>query len=572
MSERLREQFVAYGEPIQHTPSFAELDARGDHIERPFFSAQEFPPPITDQRDHLPRRTQGFVSPEEVVVDAVRLRLPRYPETPPLSRWLAAATGVKDPRLIDEFGLPPVASLPARDREMNPALNRFGKPHGRDALEIIRFIGHRYPGLAARTLTHLAAEGGIVEEEFRDGYPYRQERPGEVMLVNFGYESDIGRKFARYLGWGAPIFTSVDAGSMWLADTADHLRVRPRLLEQPYLARDGKWHPLGQFFDLATHRKAEDQASSKDGFIEFKNQDPRPGHGMLNQGWADSAPAYRHADGSWANHNDGISAAEVQGYTYDAYRKAANIYRLVFNEPEKADELEGLAEELRDNFLNKYFVDHPEYGAFAAMGRDYDENGEARNLAVRHVNGLLAVLTSIMAGNRPDIVEKREGTIRTMMSEGMITPYGLRTMHEDEAAFHPGGDHTGSIWLHINEKAAQGSIALGLYGVAHYLRNGNRLTMMETNAANEYIRGDSVRKVRHNPRDITVLNGTNGWVYKKEIPGQLRQTWAIAALLRAQWDYADGIPTAATDPAAIALEQEILPKLPKQKFRGEVLG
>lgn len=599
----MRELFTPYGAPPQE-PTYEEIDkmAGGQYpdfligLENYGIDPQNISPADIERLHEIDRAQRPLVhtealpylSDDEVVLEVKDISVDRAPKPPSVLKIVMNLTkgtsdktldGAGDKRLrltdVGEHG-PAVASLPGSEDITDLAQRRFVSPHIRDALLFSKILRHRFPRLERGSLTYTAEKGGITKEEYSAERPFRQERPGKAMLVDFGMQDAGGRAFAKVLHWGFPIYTSVDAAPLFLDQTADYIKgdylkdeaKELDFLDEFYRARDDQEHPLGQFYDLAIDRLLTDLDESPDGFVEFKNL--APVGGMLNMAWADSAGAYVHKNGEWANHKAGIAAIEVQGYAYDSLIKAADIYRQQFQEPQKADMLEARARLLKHNFLTKFFVTD-ERGTYAAMGRDYDELGSPRNLEVRHVNMGLLLESGILDGNEPEVAAKREAIIKTLFSPEMLTKYGIRSLSKLETAYQPGGDHTGSIWGHINELVARGLLKHGYNGLAFYLRKGNWMVYNELHETPEYIRGDSETEVKVNPQDITVVNTKylDDWphTYKKEIRGQKWQAWMAAAVLACKYAYGNKnpirrLPIAAEDPDKAAFEAEILSRLP----------
>ena len=371
----IRESFIPYGNPPPE-PTFDELDAMGPYPEEPLLSMEEIDN-VRDLRYLLPEATQAQLAPDEIVVRVKDINLPEHTVPPSTFKTFMKLARVATLAQMGDNG-PAIAALGGED-ESDAAQNRFVAPHIRDAILTAKLRVRcrnteggiesrlRFPKLMRATLMHTAEEGGIIDEQFDPHRPFRQEKPGKAMLVNFGIRTPGGRKFSRYAGWGFPVFVSVDAAPLFISETADYVtEEEPGFLSEPYTARDGLEHPMGQFLDLAVERLLADLDGSKDGFLEFKNLDPRDDKGMLNQAWADSAGAYVHKDGEWANHKDGIAAVEVQGYAYDALIKAAGLYREKFQEPDKAAILEQRAAKLKRDFLDKFFITD-ERGTYARL-------------------------------------------------------------------------------------------------------------------------------------------------------------------------------------------------------------
>jgi hypothetical protein len=574
-SEYLRERFIPYGTPAEEPP-LADIDKMGPYPDNPLLSIEEVDEAnIADLRATLPDTIREQLSDDEIVVRINNVNVSKRPTAPSAIKILMALTGVTNLADIGQNG-PSVAALPGSENILDAAQRRFMACHIRDAILTAKLYRRtrdtngliterlRFPRLMRSTLIYAAEQGGIMDEVYDPTRPYRQEKPGKVMLVNFGPKSPGGRKFSRYLGWGHPIYTSVDANPLFISNLADYItHEEPDFLSEQYIARDGEEHLMGQFFDLAVNRLLADISESKMGFLEFRNLDPREGHGMINQAWADSAGAYVHADGRWANHDRGIAAAEVQGYAFDALTKAAGIYRNHFREPDKAMILEERASKLREEFLNNFFVTD-DRGTYVAMGRDYDENGQGRNLEVRHANMGLLLETGILDGDDPDSVFRRKAIIETLFADDLVTRYGFRSLSDREAAYRPGGDHVGQIWPHINESIARGLIKDGYHRLTRFIRRANWLIYAESHALPEYIRGDSDISVKINTYEIFVWNKRYRRMYIFEIPGQTNQAWASAAVLAAKYHFESSDSSHTYDAPLSNFEERILTRLPGQ--------
>jgi glycogen debranching enzyme len=82
-----------------------------------------------------------------------------------------------------------------------------------------------------------------------------------------------------------------------------------------------------------------------DGYLEYRTRSPK---GLRNQCWKDSWNSIRFADGRIAE--PPIATCELQGYAYDARRRAARLARLVWDDAALADRLERDAAALRERF------------------------------------------------------------------------------------------------------------------------------------------------------------------------------------------------------------------------------
>ena len=164
--------------------------------------------------------------------------------------------------------------------------------------------------------------------------------------------------------------------------------------------------------------------------------------GTANQSWKDSGDSQRFHDGAMAE--SPIAPVEVQGYVYDAKRGLAEIARKAWRDPDLADRLEQEADELRSRFDEAFWV--LERGGFYALALD----GEKRRVDSRCSNMGHLLWSGIVAPERVRIIADQ------LLSEGLWSGWGIRTMANDEAAFNPLSYHNGTVWPHDSALAAWG--------------------------------------------------------------------------------------------------------------------
>ena len=182
-----------------------------------------------------------------------------------------------------------------------------------------------------------------------------------------------------------------------------------------------------------------------DGFVEYIRTNE---HGLINQGWKDSADAIFHADGTLAA--GPIALAEVQGYVYAAKRLGARCARRLGRD-ELARRLERDANILAERFDEVFWSD--EIGTYALA-----LDGQKRPCLVRTSNAG-QVLFSGMA--RP---ERAAAIAKDMLRPSFFSGWGIRTVAQGEARYNPMSYHNGSVWPHDNAMIATG---LAHYGFKH---------------------------------------------------------------------------------------------------------
>jgi glycogen debranching enzyme len=181
-----------------------------------------------------------------------------------------------------------------------------------------------------------------------------------------------------------------------------------------------------------------------DGFVEYERRTER---GLENQSWKDSGDSQRFSDGRFAE--TPIAPAEVQGYAYDAKRRAAELAREVWRDRELADRLEREATELRDRFDDAFWVG--ERGGFYALALDRDKNKV--DSMCSNMGHLL--WSGIVPPARVDAV------VDALMGDALWSGWGVRTMSDRDAAYNPLSYHNGTVWPHDNSLIAWG---LARYG------------------------------------------------------------------------------------------------------------
>jgi len=183
-----------------------------------------------------------------------------------------------------------------------------------------------------------------------------------------------------------------------------------------------------------------------DGFVEYGR---RSKDGLIQQGWKDSNDSVFHRDGSLAQ--GPIALAEVQGYAYAALRGMAGLAHAV-GQPNTAESCERAAASLRARFDAAFFCE--EIGTYA-LALDMHK----QRCCVRSSNAGHCLYTGIA------LPERAASVSQVLMSEGMFSGWGIRTIASDEHRYNPMSYHNGSIWPHDNAIVAAG---MGAYGYKVY--------------------------------------------------------------------------------------------------------
>jgi glycogen debranching enzyme len=310
------------------------------------------------------------------------------------------------------------ASLPAA------GLPWFMTLFGRDSLITSYQTLPFCPELAETTLRTLAARQGDRDDPFRD------QEPGKILHeIRFGELTAFGERPH------SPYFGSVDATPLWL------------ILLEEYERWTG---------DAALVRELEPNARAAlgwmehwgdldgDGYLEYERRNRETG--LANQGWKDSWNSTLFRDGTLAR--GPIALSEVQGYAFDARRRAARLAREIWDDAELADRLDGAAAALRDRFDADFWL--AERGTYALA-----LDGDKRPVDAVCSNAGHLLWSGIALPERVDPLAA------SLLGPGLWSGWGIRTMAEGEGGYNPLEYHDGTVWPHDGSIVAAGLAACG---------------------------------------------------------------------------------------------------------------
>lgn len=542
-----------------------------DEIEYPLLDIRDLKNPHVELRDHLPPETRDGLRPWERVVHIHEPAVSYPSEAPSAIVYIKSLTG--NVATLSEIGRngPSIASISIKENQGLEATSKYEVVHGRDALRVATDLHDLYPNLMEATILSLAEQQGLTDEEYRDGQPFRQEEPGRIMLLNRGDGDPVGKRFSEKLGWGWPFYGSIDATPSFVIAITKHLRYLEAIdpseaesfLKLKYVDRGGHESSIKQALDLAVEWLLEKTASTSEnpeGLVEFKNRAPKGKGGMTNQSWKDSAGAYVHADGEWANHEKGIASVEVQGLAYDALTLAAEHY-LQLGKAHQAEVLEDRARRLKYTVLDKFWVED-ERGGYFALATDRDQGGSLRPLKVRSSNMGQLLNSQLLKGRDAMLRERVGATIRSLFSPDMLSRCGIRTLSSREAAFRKEGYHTGSVWLWDNDAVGSGLENHGYHGLARYLWGLSLEVIDRTRMFPEFIQGGDSDWPELNKREVYVWDQKHEVLHLfEQIPQQI-QAWSVSSALATKRRNFLVQLSHALEPDKKALEDELLASLP----------
>ena len=432
--------------------------------------------PIVDGKAHRAlRRCDSFHAPE-----------PEMPQT--LQQWLEAA-----PRLdsswddLDEVyrqSLLDLAALRIRPDDGVPgAMPAGGMPwymalFGRDPIWTSFMTLPFHASMASATLATLARHQASDYDDFRDA------EPGKILHeLRLGKNAALGKDPSPYYGThdATPLFLILlDEYERW---TGDAKLVREL---EPNARAALEWIEGPGDLD-------------GDGYLEYRSRSPK---GLNNHCWKDSDDGILHADGTQPEKP--LAVCEVQGYAYDARRRAARLAREIWKDEELARRLERDARALKEQF-NRDFWD--------ARGRRYVL---ALDGAKKKVDPPASNMGHLLFSGIVDD-ERAEAVVRRLLRKDLFSGWGIRTVSTDVSSYSPLRYHQGTVWPHDTAVCAEG---MRRYG---FREEASRVAVSMIHAAVRF---------RHRlpecfaglPRDKTEVI--------VEYPGALRpQAWAAATPL-----------------------------------------
>ena len=296
------------------------------------------------------------------------------------------------------------------------------------------------PRFARGALLTLVAFQGRQMNDFKD------EEPGKILHeIRSGELARLGERPQT------PYYGTADATQLWLILLSEYWRwtghdefVR-EMRDNLYAAL--RW--IDDFGDL-----------DGDGYVEYATRSPQ---GLGNQCWRDSWDGIQFSDGSIPVLP--IATCEIQGYTYDAKLRAAELADGPLDEPMLARRLRAEADELRVQFNRDFWID--ERGGYYAIALDGDKH---RVDSMTSNMGQL-LWSGIVPRDRASIVA------RQLMSDHLFSGWGVRTTSTADDCFNPIGYHMGTVWPHDNSLIAHG---LARYG---FRDEANRIIMAMLEAA-----------------------------------------------------------------------------------------
>jgi len=294
-------------------------------------------------------------------------------------------------------------------------MTMFGRDSILTSLQALPFT----PELAATTLRALGDWQGTVVDDFRD------EDPGRIL-----HEMRYGELPAFEERPHSPYYGSADATPLYvvLLDEYERWTGDRRLVHELEHEARAALNWIDEYADLMGN-----------GYISYQRRNEKTG--LENQCWKDSWDSISYRDGRLAGFPR--ATCELQGYAYDAKRRAARLAREVWKDPEFASQLEKQAAELKRRFNRDFWIPDREYFALAL-----DSDGKQVDALSSNIGHLL--WSGIV--DKP----KAKAIARHLLGPRLFSGWGVRTLATGEGRYNPIGYHVGTVWPFDNSFIAWG--------------------------------------------------------------------------------------------------------------------
>jgi glycogen debranching enzyme len=315
---------------------------------------------------------------------------------------------------------------------------------GRDSVIVSLQTMAVYPEFARGTLVKLAQLQAAEVDDWRDAQPGKM--PHELRQDELTQLKQLPY---------TPYYGTIDTTILWIITLAEAYRWNgdPAFLSECRGAFEKALAWIDSFGDF-----------DQDGFVEYQTRSPV---GLRHQGWKDSGDSIVYPNG--AQVEPPIALCEVQGYVYDAWNRAAEIYE-IWGESKSAKRLRQRAETLYQQFNERFWMEDV---GFYCLGLDGKK--EQIQSIVSNPGHLL------WSGIVPP--ERAAKLVKRLFEPDLWCGWGIRTLSSLNPAYNPISYQLGSVWPHDNAVIAMGlkrygyhteanRIAEGIFAAASYFEAG----------------------------------------------------------------------------------------------------
>jgi glycogen debranching enzyme len=284
------------------------------------------------------------------------------------------------------------------------------------------------PEFARGTLVRLAQLQAKEVDDWRDA------QPGKIL-----HEIRRGELAKLHEIPHTPYYGTIEATILWIITLAEAYRWNAdvTMLKDCKAALEQALNWIEQYGDF-----------DGDGFVEYVT---RSKDGLRNQGWKDSGDSIVYPDGNQVD--PPIALCEVQGYVYDAWQRAAELYD-IWENPARAQALRQKADDLYQRFNDRFWMEEE---GFYCLGID------AQKQQIRTIASNPGHL--LWAGIVPP--ERAKRMVERLFQPDLWCGWGVRTLSSKNPAYNPISYQLGSVWPHDNSFIAAGLKRYGYHAEAN---------------------------------------------------------------------------------------------------------
>jgi len=360
---------------------------------------------------------------------------------------------------------------------------------GRDSLISAWQMIEIDPTIAKDTLIILAKYQGKITNN------KSEEEPGKILHEHRFKPEDQ----SALLQWQFPYFGGVDSTPLFV------------IVAEKYFEKTNDRNFLSQIWvniTMALNWISVYGDSDQDHFIEYKRKNPR---GLFHQGWRDNSEDHLKIIPP-------VAIVEVQGYAYAAYTAGIKLAEYFTNNNTLKDLWIKKANALKEQFQKTFWWEE-ESCYYLAL----DKNKSAKKSVSSNQGHLL--FTGIISQ------ENQQKIVKRLFKSDIFTPYGIRTVSENDLGFDYSSYHLGSIWPHDNWVIYYGLKQSGFSDEAEQIKQGLLLAYKKLGHIPE------LYAVKNN-KIISLSKSTRQ--HERKIKNVTRantlQTWAVCGLLNMLWE------------------------------------
>ena len=307
--------------------------------------------------------------------------------------------------------------------------------------------------LQTMAVYHNFARGSLVKLSELQAHTvddWRDAQPGKIL-----HEIRQGELAQLHEIPHTPYYGTVDTTPLWIITLAETYSWNASLsmLDECRVSLERALDWIDKYGDL-----------DGDGFVEYLTHSK---DGLRNQGWKDSGDSMVYPDGTQVD--PPIALCEVQGYVYDAWRRAADIYK-IWGQSERVKTLHQKADALYQQFNERFWMEDE---GFYCLGLD---SSKQQIKSITSNPGHL-----LWSGIVPK--ERAQKLVKRLFQADMWCGWGVRTLSSHNPAYNPISYQLGSVWPHDNSLIAAGlkrygyhqeanRIAEGIFAAASYFEAG----------------------------------------------------------------------------------------------------